>query len=54
MLHTEALLFVDHEQAKVFETDVLLQQTVRADHHVDFASGQARNHALGLGGADEP
>ena len=53
VLHTKALFFVDHEQAQVFETNVFLQQAMRADHHVDFARGEARNHALGLAGADE-
>ena len=53
MLHTEPLLFVDHKQAQVFESNVFLQQAMRANHHVDFARGQAGNHALGFGRAHE-
>ena len=37
----EALLLVDHQEAKVLERHVLGQQTVGADDHVDAPVGQA-------------
>ena len=38
--HTEALLLVDNHQTEIFEADILLQQAVRADDHIDFPAVQ--------------
>ena len=47
VLDTEALLLVDDHQSEVFETDVLRQQPVRADHDVDATGGKlAQDFAL--------
>ena len=35
--HAELLLFVDDQQAKIFELDVFLYKPVRSDDDVDFA-----------------
>ena len=44
----KALLFVDHDQAEVGESDVLLKQPVRADDDVDLALGEiAENSSSG-------
>ena len=40
MAHAEALLLVDHEEPQVEEAHVLLQEPVRADHHIDLAAGE--------------
>ena len=32
--HTEAVLLVDDHQAQLLELDILLEQRVRADHHL--------------------
>ena len=46
VLHAEALLLVDDEQAEVLEVDVLGQQAVGADHAVDLAVAEAVDHRL--------
>ena len=53
-LHAEALLLVDHEQAEVLELDVLRQEPVGADDHVDGAALDVAHHRLGLLGGEEP
>ncbi|MNU90269.1 hypothetical protein D3C71_801300 [compost metagenome] len=45
LAHTETLFFIDDDQAQIAELHVGLQQTVRADDHVDGAFG----HLLQLG-----
>ena len=47
VLHAEALLLVDDEQAEVVEAHVVGEQPVGADHHVDRAVGDA-GHDRGL------
>ena len=42
VLHAEALLLVDDEQAEVLELHVVRQQAVRADHDVDLARSRRR------------
>ncbi len=42
----EALFFIDHEQAEIFEDDVFLQEPVRADDDVDFAVGDVAQNRL--------
>lgn len=44
---TEALFFVDDEEAEVFELDVLREDAVGADEDVDFAAVGA-DEGLGL------
>ena len=41
--HAEALLFVDHDQAKVFEPQVTLQQAVGANQDIHLSCGGARD-----------
>ena len=48
------MLFVDDEQAEVLPSHAVLQQAVRADHHVDFSARQAGEYAARLGRAHEP
>ena len=47
MLHAEALLLVDNEQAQILELDLLAQQPVRADDQIDLARLQLP-HDFGL------
>jgi hypothetical protein len=51
--HAEALLLVDDEETEVLERDVLAQETVRADDHVDRSVGQTRAWSLGFDVVDE-
>ena len=44
--HAEALLLVDHQQSQVGEGDVLRQDPMRPDQHVDRAVGNARHDLL--------
>ena len=37
LMHAEAVLFVDHGEAKIAEAHVLGEDRVRADHDVDLA-----------------
>ena len=37
--NTKSLLFIDHNQSKVLETDIFGQQPVRSDHHIDLTFG---------------
>ena len=53
VLDAEALLFVNNEQAEVFEPDLWFEQRVRADDDVDFARGQAFENVALLGGRAE-
>jgi hypothetical protein len=46
--HAEALLFVDDEQAEVLEVDVLREQAMRADDHVEAAGGERFQRFLDL------
>ena len=48
MRHAEALFFIDHQQAEVLELDILGQQAVRADDHVEPAGSQALEGFLDL------
>ena len=48
LLHAEALLLVDDDQAEVRERDVLAEQPVRADDDVDRAVGQSGQRSLVL------
>ena len=50
----EALLLVDDEEAEVLELDVLRQEPVGADDHVDRAALDVAHHRLGLLGGEEP
>ena len=45
----EALLLVDHEQAKILELDALREEPVRTHHDVDGAGSQACQHCRRLG-----
>ena len=54
VLHPEALLLVDHDQAQVLEHDVGLQEPVGADQDVDLAGGGRSQKLLLLLGAAEP
>ena len=54
VLDPEALLLVDHQQAEVLELDILLDQTVGADHHVDAAGRDRRHHRALLLPAAKP
>ena len=38
--HSEALLFVNDQQAEIVELHVLRKQPMRADEHIDFAGGE--------------
>ncbi len=49
----EALLLVDHQQAQVLELDVVREEPVGADDHVDAPVGQPVDHLLGLAGREE-
>ena len=40
----ETLLLVDHEEAQVFERNVLTEQSVRADYNIDFSLGDIAQH----------
>ena len=40
MQNTEALLFVDDNQAEIFENDIARDQPVRANHNIDAAFAQ--------------
>ena len=44
--HAESLLLVDDDQPKVLELDVVLHQTVRADHDVDLTALEAFQYLL--------
>ena len=44
--HSEALFLVDDDQAQIFESDVLLDQSVRADDDVHRAGSQVLNDPL--------
>ena len=35
--HTKTLLLIQNEQAQIFKTDIFLQQSMCADHNVQFA-----------------
>ena len=54
VLDAEALLLVDHHQAKVLPDHSGLQQPVGADHDVHAAIGHAGQHRAGLGRIGEP
>ena len=53
VLHAEALLLVDDEQAEVLELDLLAEQAVGADHAVDLARLDALDDVAGLGRREE-
>src|SRR5688572_8636579 len=40
VLHAEAVLLVDDDEAEIAEADVVAQQTMRSDHDVDLLRGQ--------------
>ena len=44
--HAEPLLLVDDEQPEIAELDVLREQAVRADDHVDLAGGEIGERLL--------
>ena len=50
MLHAEAVLLVDHDQAEVGRLHALLEHGVGADQQVDAAAHQVEQHPLGVGG----
>ena len=53
LLHAEALLFIDHDEAKVLELDVFRKDPVGADDDIDGAiSNAGHGGALGLGGLE--
>ena len=54
VLHAEALLLVDDQQAEILELHVVREQPVRADDAVDLAGLDALDHLLGLAGREEP
>ena len=54
VLHAEPLLLVDDEQPEVLELDVVGEQPVRPDHHVDLAGLHALDHRVLLAGRQEP
>ena len=47
--HAEALLFVDHDQAEIFENDVAGNEPMRADDDIDAAFAQLLEHLALLG-----
>ncbi len=55
LLHAEAVLFVDHDQAEVVELHLVLDERVRADHDAGLSGDQveqglaARGHPHGTG-----
>ena len=53
VLHPEALLLVDHQQAEVVEAHVAVEQPVGADDDVDRAGAQPLHDLLGLGVGEE-
>ena len=56
LVHAEALLLVDHDEAEAALRDVVLQKRMRADEHVDLPRREAREDVFSLGigrGADE-
>lgn len=44
--HTEAMLFVDHDQPQLAELDVGTEQSVRTDDDVDLLGGEVRQDGL--------
>ena len=52
LLHAEAVLLVDHDDAEAVEGDALLDQRVGADGEVDRAVGEPAEDALALGAGD--
>ena len=53
VLHAETLLFVDDQQAEIFEAHAFLQQTMSADDAVDLAGGEAIDDLLRLRSGEE-
>jgi hypothetical protein len=51
--HTEALLFVDHQQAQVAKFHVFREQPVRTDHDIDLAFRDFLQRLLDVLGAAE-
>ena len=54
VLHAEALLLVDDQQAEVLEVHVSTEQAVGSDHAVDVAGLDAGDDVAGLGRRQEP
>ena len=54
MLHAEALLLVDDQQAEILELHVVREQAMRADDAVDLAGRDALDHLLRLACGEEP
>jgi hypothetical protein len=48
VLHAEALLLIDDHQAQIIEPDILRQEPVRADDHVDMALPERVERLVGL------
>ena len=46
MQHTEALFFINHHQAEVFERDIFLHDAMCADDYVHRAFGKRFHHAI--------
>ena len=53
LLHAEAMLFVEDDQAEIVELHVLLDQLVRADDDVQLALGQVFQRLSGFLGRAE-
>ena len=47
-MHAEAMLFVDHGEREVAEFDLLLEQGMGADEHVDVAERELREDVVAL------
>ena len=53
MRNTEALLFIDDQQAQVFELHILGKDTMGSDHHIHLAFPQAFDGLFLLGRSPE-
>ena len=44
LMHAEAVLLVDDRKCQIAKGDVVLEQRVGADHQIDIAGGERRQH----------
>src|SRR5262249_60172003 len=51
LMHPEAMLFVDCGQREIAKLDLLLEQGMGADQHVDLAQGQPSKDVIALASA---
>ena len=47
-MHAETVLLVDHGERKIVEYDLLLEQRMRADQHMNVAGGEPFEHVGAL------